>query len=339
MANTSARGRLAPSGGLAAFFSLFVVLLVSAGGHPVIALIVAVIGAALTYWYLYHVDEARKKWVPEEWQWRIEVRHSEVRTGEIDRIRRYFTEDETEILWVSHRHVIFLISRIWLPCLLAVGWLFLTAALGNVRIHLPQTGKAGNAIRHVITTKTANGHHARPAPQARIHIKQPGSIHLPRSLTIPWWIIIVPEFLFVLAALLIWAAWSSWFFVLTNRRVIVLNRPYPILPFMNGQDNPFLWAFIKNAEVYGSVFRRRWGLAVIDISTYLQPPEDDAIKGLTGIPHPDEVAELINKLVPERGSLDDDSAELQKSVQELTVVIRELPGRLGIEKPREEWPT
>jgi hypothetical protein len=266
----------------------------------------------------------------------IPVRHSEMRPSEVDRIRRYFTEDEKEVLLVSHQHVLFLLSRIWLPCVLAVVWLAFTAFIGDIRIPL-HADSAGNSIRRYLDSHTQSTPN-RSVPQARIHVRQPVAIHWPHTLTLPWWVIVTPALLFALVAVLVWAGWSSWYFIVTDRRVIAMQRPYSLLPFMNALNDPFFWSEIDNAEVRGSDFRRRWGLAVIDISTKLQGSEDWAIKNILGLPHPDEVAELINKQVLEhKAALEND--DLQRSMVELTTAIRELPGRLGIQDPHGDWPT
>jgi len=330
------RGKTAPGGSLLVFAGLIVGLALAIRGHPVVILSLAALGALLAYLYLYHADASRKKWLPEEWQMRIPVRHSEMRPGEVDRIRRYFTEDENEILWISHQHVLFLLSRIWFPCMLAVVWLAFTAFIGDIRIPL-HSDSAGNSIRHYLNAHTQTNP-SQPVPQAKIHIRQPAIIHWPHALTLPWWVVVMPAVLFTLVAVLVWAGWSSWYFIVTDRRVIAMQRPYSLLPFMNALNDPFFWSEIDNAEIRGSDFRRRWGLAVIDISTKLQGSEDWAIKNILGLPHPDEVAELINHQVQEhKVALEND--DLRQSMVELTSAIRELPGRLGIQRPQDDWPT
>jgi hypothetical protein len=332
--------RLAPFAAVAVFGIL---LAVSAGrlpGHFAIALVIAGAGALLVYLYFYQVDESRRKWAPQDGQPELTIYHSEMRHREIDRIRRYFLEDETEIHWITHRHTIFLVAKIWLPCLVAVASLALAAAVGNVHISAPHhSGTASKAAKQPSSTLPAvkpalPGGHGSGVPAAKIHI--------PSKVTIPWWVIALPAVGCLLVILFQWAAWSCWYFIVTNRRVIVLERPYSAFPFMNGDDKPFTWALIKNAEIDGSDFQRRWGLASISISTYLQPPEDDAIKGLVGLPHPDEIAGLVNGLVPEHGSLDEGSSEMRElnaNIRELTETLRLAHGLPSSATPRTEWPT
>lgn len=309
-------------------------------GHLAAALITAAIITLGAYFYLYQVDIAIAKWKPDEWQWKVVIRHSEVRPRDIDRIRRIFIKGEDEILWASHRHIVHLLLRIWLPGLLAVGFAVLAVALGNLRIPLPQHSKAAAQIRHTITAQGAVNlpsvkKGTKPTGGTRqINIKKPGWLHWPKAITIPWWVWLWPSGIFLLFALMLWVAWTSWYILVTNKRLIVLERPFAAFPFMEGDDKPFFLSDVKNAEVSGSLFRRRWGMAVMDVSTYLQPEEDGAIKNIWGLPHVENVAELVNRLVQENKSTmegvpDPVFGDLTQEVRKLRLAVEPLARRFG----------
>jgi hypothetical protein len=319
--------------------------------YPLVALVAALIPTALIGIWLYLADSRYQKQIPTTTQFRTPVRNQRMGHRSVYRILHYLEDDE-EVLDVRHRSLLWLARQIWGPLVLALLLLAVSIALTVVSsIPLPQhlnlpkpAGKTATTTSKPATIPIQKpelpNSRALKAASKQLHQR----IHWPKSITISWWIPLIPLGLMILPLLVVfrrWVYWVCYYFMVTTKRVHVIEEVFAILPFTKGSHDPFSLSDIKKANVEGSEADIKWGRATLSIATLMQGDEEESVHGIVGLANADDLEVLINDNVKRvREATEDVHAQQTQehvtALKENTVAQRELAATIRELFPKPE---